>query len=303
MKRYINVSLQRFLNMKSIIKLNGKQIDYKIYSDGSVGVTIPTDLLVIKDNILSCYLLDSQGIFAMFQILEYMLEEDKTLLLNLDYLPFARQDRFQIVDNTYIPNSFKSFVRTLSVYKDVIQNVALLDPHSDLNIKIFEHFGLKTFIIPQHSLLDTIVNSFPTNINYVIAPDKGARNKSKHIAEQLHVSLLTANKTRNPLSHEIELSFDTTVDLTNTTVLISDDIIDYGTSIHELTKKLKETYKGITILVFISHAILPLNTRLEIPSRFSYALQYVDMFNCYNLLPDNSEPSDVDIPINAFNIL
>ena len=293
--------------MKSIIKLNHVSIDYKVYSDGSVGINIPHNA-TSDTNFLQCHLLDSQGIFALYQILEHLKETNQTTVLSLDYLPFARQDRSQSTAEVFIPNSFKSFVRTLSTYKSEILEIILVDPHSSFNIEAFKSFDFKVFVIPQLLLLETTLNSFPSEIDYVISPDKGAVLKSLSIADFLQVPLLSANKTRDPITHEVKLEIDCiskipTINLENKTILIADDIIDYGTSIHELTKQLKEKYKGITILVFISHAILPFNTRLEIPSRFSYALQYVDMFNCYNLLPDNTEPSDVDIPINAFNIL
>ncbi len=64
-----------------------------------------------------------------------------------------------------------------------------------------------------------------------------------------------------------------------------DDLVDYGTSIVELAKMLKNTYNAKEVNVFVSHAILPMNQRITPPSRLGAIFNngYIDNFYCYNL--------------------
>ncbi len=64
-----------------------------------------------------------------------------------------------------------------------------------------------------------------------------------------------------------------------------DDLVDYGTSIVELAKVLKNTYNAKEVNVFVSHAILPMNQRITHHSLLGAIFNngYIDNFYCYNL--------------------
>ena len=268
--------------IRSKIELNGVVLPTSIYSDGSVDVTILNTALNGNSNpnysLLTADLVDSAGIIGLLQVLEYFKEKGLKVNLALSYLPNARQERTQELEDRVKPNTFKAFARCLSLYKEEILNLLVVDPHSTVNVEILSSLGFKVRV---HELADLCPRV--TNIDYIIAPDEGATYRAKLLADKYNVPLLVANKERDPITKEIKLSFNTHIDLEGDHVLVVDDLIDYGASIHELTKSLKQDYKVRHISVFITHAILPKNLRINPTSRTSFALQYVDLFYCHNL--------------------
>lgn len=61
-----------------------------------------------------------------------------------------------------------------------------------------------------------------------------------------------------------------------------DDIVDYGNSVQELVKTLREKYKVGKVFDFTTHGILSINYRLEIPSSFSFVTEGVEiLYTCY----------------------
>ena len=268
--------------IRSKIELNGVVLPTSIYSDGSVDVTILNTALNGNSNpnysLLTADLVDSAGIIGLLQVLEYFKEKGLKVDLALSYLPNARQERTQELEDRVKPNTFKAFARCLSLYKEEILNLLVVDPHSTVNVEILSELGFKVRV---HELADLCPPV--TNMDYIIAPDEGATYRAKLLADKYNVPLLIANKERDPITKEIKLSFNTHIDLEGDHVLVVDDLIDYGTSIHELTKSLKQDYKVRHISVFVTHAILPENLRINPPSRTSFALQYVNLFYCHNL--------------------
>ena len=119
----------------------------------------------------------------------------------------------------------------------------------------------------------------------MISPDQGAYKKVKAIGERYNIPVLVADKVRNPETKEIKLSLNTAIDLTGKKVVQLDDLVDYGTSIVELAKVLKNTYNAKEVNVFVSHAILPMNQRITPPSRLGAIFNngYIDNFYCHNL--------------------
>lgn len=276
----------------SKITLNFDNIPIKIYSDGSVDTLIPA---YRHDNpYIEAALVDASGIIALLQVLSTLKDELAEVNVALLYLPNARQEREQEVGDDIKPNTFKAFARALSTYKDTIKSLTLLDPHSSLNVSILEECGLTVKVL---KLVDLIPDY--ENIDYVIAPDKGAKVRAGEVATKLNVPLIIADKVRDPVTHEIKLTLDTDVSLEGKSVLALDDILDYGTSLYELSKALKQDYKVGHISAFVTHAILPNNLRLTPPSRSSYVLEYVDHLSCYNLF--NTE-GDIE-GINYQNLL
>ena len=61
------------------------------------------------------------------------------------------------------------------------------------------------------------------------------------------------------------------------------DILEYGTTVHDLAKMLKEEYGVAHVGVYVSHAVCPMNLRINPPSRFNFILQSIDEIYCYNL--------------------
>lgn len=283
--------------ISSNIFVDNVKLDIFQYSDGSVEVKLPLDIKHKECVDIKAVITDVSGILLLTYVLEQLQCMGIKCKLDLPYLPNSRQERSQKTDTCYKPNSFLSFARILSNYKTIIECITIIDPHSEDNISLLELLGLHVNVI---SIKDIFPLDNFQDIDYIISPDEGARKRTSLIATLLNVPMIVASKERNPDNWEIELILNTEFDLKDKNVLVVDDIIDYGNSLHDLTKVLKETYKVKHISCFISHGILPSNLRLTIPSRTSFALKYVDYFECYNLF---NLPGFIDDPFNYTNLL
>lgn len=281
----------------STITINGSPINIYQYSDGSVSVTIPLELKNQNDLNIVANLTSPMLVLALYDILNYFDTFPANINLILNYLPNARQDRIQETDKGIKPDSFNTFVRHLSCYKEILKSVRIFDPHSILNISCLDVNDIPFEMVTIDKTIDYSLIDKP---NCIIAPDKGAEIRASLVANILKVPYYIANKVRNPDTHEIQLEFNTDVNLENSSVLIVDDILDYGTSVHELTSILKQDFKVKYIHVHVTHAILPVNYRLSPPSRTSYALKYVDKFTCFNLFDIEGE---IDKDIFSINMI
>ena len=160
--------------------------------------------------------------------------------------------------------------------------VIVLDPHSDVteallkNVYIIEQFeGLMSF-------KDKV--NLP-NYDFLVSPDAGALKKVAKCAKALGKPHIEAFKIREINTNKI---LKTSVnankeELEGKSVLIVDDIGEYFSTHRELAKMLKEDYGVQKVDLYISHAVAPLNLRINPPSRFNFILDYVDQLFCYNL--------------------
>lgn len=274
------------MTFKSEILLCQEEVKISTHSDGAVSIKIPklfapewsnTNNWVIYANIK-----DPSGMLGLIYLLDHLNTNidyiDHTFALDLSYFPNARQDRVTGDDEYETPNTLKTFCNLLESYK-CLTVVYASDVHSNvpsiLVNKLSEQNHLQSFIVTVP--LETV-----DQIDYFISPDLGAYKKVKSIADNYDLPYLVAQKERHPVTREIELSLTTNVDLTGKTVMTCDDIVDYGNSVRELVKTLREKYKVGKVFVYATHGILPMNYRLEIPSRFSFVTEGVEkLYTCY----------------------
>lgn len=169
--------------------------------------------------------------------------------LNLPYLSYARADRIFEQGN---PNGLKYFLGELSDLN--FDKVHVCDPH---NPKALEGYDIEWEIKDQLSCFkDSLSFDYDkSQYDYVVAPDKGAVDKAKTIADWHGIPLLTAAKKRDIQTGRI-LSVDFDVDIpVGGRVLVCDDIGDYcGTHI-ALAKILKDM--GATVDLYVTHLIAP----------------------------------------------
>lgn len=288
------------MSVKSNLFLNTERVPIKVYSDGSVDITVPSKALQ-PDTKINCIELQAKcpaGPTALFLLLSHLnslvLTANQKIQVHLGYLPYGRQDRMT-GKTDMSPFSLKTFCTQLNAFNN-ISKVVLFDPHSNVAESVL---NAPLEVITQLSLLEDVdaLFDFMDCAHYVIAPDQGAFKKSKLIASRFELPLLVADKQRDPDTKELSLSFSVDTDLNNKVVVIADDIIDYGTSIRELTSLLKAKYPSITILVFASHGILPVNERLTVPSRFSFVTEFVDYLYLHSLWKENA--SQEELPENV----
>jgi ribose-phosphate pyrophosphokinase len=172
--------------------------------------------------------------------------------LYLPYIPHGRQDRATTKDQPY---SLRVFIQHLSlIISGRVHRVYTVDPHSQVSLDLFRHMGLDFEVTPQHAFAP-LVNEFSGEAyDFVVAPDKGAAQKTLEWSKALNVPMFLCDKVRDPSSGWITGYSVPNVDLKGKKVLIPDDVIDGGKTFEVLAQSLQE--KGCNhIDLFVTHGI------------------------------------------------
>lgn len=170
--------------------------------------------------------------------------------LKLPYLPYARQDRRCNVGEAAGSFRFCGYLHTLVACETLV----LADVHSQAACRnlptAFEVINQDQIFKSWNTLYDFVIG----NQCVLVAPDKGAVEKTHNVAAALDVDFISANKVRDQLTTKI---IATTVDAPIDPArhyLIVDDICDGGRTFIELAKVLRE--KGATkISLYVTHGI------------------------------------------------
>lgn len=166
--------------------------------------------------------------------------------LNLPYLCYGRADRVFEKGN---PSPLYDFLTWLRLKR--FSQVNVCDVHN--------HQTLKGFNINNKTQLQCFKESIPYDFNeeydYVIAPDKGAMDKARTIAEHLETNIIYAGKKRDISTGRIqETTLPEDIDLKGAKVLIPDDLCDYGGTFLQLAKQLKEV-GVVEVHLYVTHLI------------------------------------------------
>lgn len=232
-----------------MLLLNGTMITPTIFPDNTSQVWhIP------EEELHTCYTKRPLIEWRFSSESEFMhLVQLKTLLnsmgcnnpsLYLSYLPYGRQDREEVSNNTcFALVPFINLLRTLD-----FESIEVLDPHST---KLIE--SIATSVYPHNRLIETIASCHTDIICY---PDKGAKNKYEKIYTQIKLPCIDASKVREESTGTIikyELN-SSDVDIREKNVLIVDDICDGGMTFIHLAKELYN--KGaLNVDLFVTHGI------------------------------------------------
>lgn len=168
------------------------------------------------------------------------------LILKMDYLPYARQDKE--VDNnlTFALHVF------LGVLASNFHKIEVFDPH---NLKMMEEMSNFVNIITAEDAINKAI--FVDRSNVICYPDKGAKERY----ENLNISKLPSvymEKVRDQMTGNvlgIKLSDDTDLNiLRDQRVIIIDDICDGGRTFIEAAKVLYSNLAS-TVSLYTSHGI------------------------------------------------
>lgn len=174
-----------------------------------------------------------------------------SLELHLHYLPYARADRVFVEGN---PNGLETFLQGIQFF---FNKVHLFDVH---NLEAVEQlfFGLTNDInhtnqVSCFQYTCKRYKGYAQKWDYVIAPDKGAKDKAKSIADMLGVPVVQASKERDiSTGRIIKTELDTTLPV-GSRVIIADDILDAGGTFIPLAEELRS--QGCTVDLYVTHLI------------------------------------------------
>lgn len=180
------------------------------------------------------------------EIMKLMLTADhfskESVVLDLLYLPYARQDR---VTSDKEPFSLKTIARMINScnFKEVI----LYDPHSDVSPALIDNCVVK-------KRLDDMAVLFREN-SIIVSPDAGAMKANHEIAMKYGFKHVIATKIRDIKTGQITATqVHTDIDLSGKHLLILDDICDGGRTFIELAKVLRK-YEPASIELYVTVGI------------------------------------------------
>lgn len=234
--------------------IDGVDTEFKrwLFPGGEVGVQIQKEYGADYASVALCGIPTSEDIFVMLNLLQALNASgwDKNhVLLELEYLPYARQDRICKEGESF---ALQVFLQVLSGFKDYFGEVHVYDLHSSVSLNLLNFYlhDVNVLHFEQHECIDLTTLAY-VEYDAVIAPDKGALEKAKKVKEDtLHFFL---NKTRvdGKVVYE-DYDADTIVGK----VLITDDCLDGGATFISIAEMLRRTQPRITQLdIYCTHGI------------------------------------------------
>lgn len=220
-----------------MIKLNGHVITPLIFSDQTSQVwKIPKSYFKKKENFIF-WEFENEGEFMQVAQLKVLLDIDffAKVVLELPYLPYARQDKEITNESTFALYPFALLLNSLR-----FSEVRVVDPH---NLRLSQH------LINNLSYSRPDVNAWLQSLRAKpVYPDAGALQRYDADPKSLH-----CEKIREPLTGAIT-GLKVIGKVKHINYLIVDDLCDGGKTFIEVAKKLyKLGAKEVHLLV--SHGI------------------------------------------------
>ena len=242
-----------------MIKINGKEVTFvRHFNDGTQLIRFPNDFDI---NSLVCnstlkfewYYDNDEELLTLQYLVSYYrsVSNDSSIkfILFVPYLPNARMDRVQEFFDEFKTNPREVF--TLKFFCDIINSmnfdqVITYDVHSNVAKSLLNNY---INIDPTPNIthvIDGIRNAFEDKDFVVCFPDLGALKRYGSLPCFKGIRLLYGVKCRDWETSKItglkviSAEGDENIDLTDTVVLVVDDIIGTGGTMSLVVKKLKE---------------------------------------------------------------
>lgn len=162
------------------------------------------------------------------------------IYLDLDYLPYGRQDKWISNDATFALHSFASIINSLHFYK-----VSIMDPHSQVALELINKSkAFYPFSAIQHAWS-------LTNSEIACYPDKGAKDKYQDLYK--FESRIFGNKTRDQATGRIT-GYELHGTCVDRRILIVDDICDGGATFKILAEALYND-RAEDVNLFVTHGL------------------------------------------------
>ena len=222
--------------------------EFTTFPDGesffSLKSKVDKEVLIVQ----SCYYPQDTNLFILLNLISNVkrLGAEKIQVF-VPYLCYARADR-ETKDGDSI-----SIETVLNLFIGVgVQHLITLDVHNE---KALKKTSLKvTNIYPSNSIANYL-KKYKLNFKdiQVIAPDEGALEKAKSLAEKIETSYSTLKKIRSPDDGAVTISMGSTKIIKKEVILV-DDIISTGQTLIEASNLLK--IKGVEkIHYMITHSL------------------------------------------------
>lgn len=217
-----------------------------MYSDGTPMVKTEdfeniveyADKMILRPHSLN------EFVVAMFLVDAISSHGGRINTLVLPFVPGARQDRVNPTgDVLFTARSVTAMINARS-----FSRVVILDPHSEVTPYLIRN----VLIFP----LEDVAAKLWKGYGGVIAPDKGAHDRAKEVADALGLDLTYGSKVRDVSTGRLS-GFDVTVEA-GKHYLVADDICDGGGTFVGLGEKIRE--QGAYADLYVTHGIFSKGT-------------------------------------------
>ena len=243
---YYNTETKTFPDGENYLRIN---IDNDSLIEG-------TEVIIVQSTGPSSSENQNGRLFELLMMIEAVTRMGATkIVVVIPYLAYARQD------SVFRPGECKFaqlILRTIDSMR--IDELYVVDIHSQ---KILEEIQCKCVNIDSMKLLADYIKSLNVNDIVVVAPDKGAVERSKafakHFGENVPVDYF--EKVRDVKTGEITMSGK--LSLKNKDVVVSDDIIATGGTMANAIRLSKESGAN-KVFAVATHALLLQNAKFRI---------------------------------------
>jgi len=249
-----------------------------IFPGGEVGIKIDEELIYANDAyyIRIDKIPSSDDIMMAINIADALQRFGVyNIILDVPYLPYARQDRVCHPGESF---ALEVFIKILGA--SAITGISTADLHSPVSIDLIR----KNKFILTHINQDWCSDNLPYH-DVLIAPDKGAESKIIIYDKAKFIVCLSKTRTNSGVVYD-DYPFDTI----KGTVCVVDDIFDGGATFLSLGNMLKRTQPNITEMnLYVTHGLF------SNPVKFAECKQLFDTIFVYNLMNDSVKDSVVVI--------
>ncbi|MCR0999713.1 ribose-phosphate diphosphokinase [Serratia rubidaea] len=243
----MHTTLRLFLDNEEVPVISGQFPDGAVYAR----FTVPAAANVVRMRIRAAAMRTMDDFMQLAQLVEavrhhYPIRES---LLELPYLPFARQDRHMGAGDSFALKVFGQLLNTLK-----FDRVTVLDPHSDVAAAAIDHFHA---IAQQHCMQHSarLTQLLTQQAVLPVAPDAGALKKIHAVAAHFALNeygIMT--KHRDVQSGELTGFALLAGDVRDRDVLIVDDLCDAGGTFIGAAQVLRQ-HGARSVSLYVTHGI------------------------------------------------
>ncbi len=243
---YVNTESKTFPDGENYLRINIED----------EGVIEGKEVIIVQTTGPSSSANQNTRLFELFMMIDSVKRmHAKKIVCVIPYLAYARQDKIFRPGECEFANLLVGMINSSG-----IDELYVVDIHAP---KVLEKTSSKTINIDSMEILADYIKSLGAKDIVVVAPDKGAVERSKafakHFGENVPVDYF--KKTRDVNTGEISMTGK--LSLENKDVVVSDDIIATGGTMANAIKLSKESGAN-KVYAVATHALLLQNARYRI---------------------------------------
>lgn len=229
-----------------MIKVNGTPIKIGHFPDGTQKLNV-WRVGKERDFLVEWIYEKEEELSALIYIARHLKDNPytKSVVLQMNYFPNARMDRIHEEDEVFTLKGFADVINWLG-----FDSVKTLDVHSNVGFALIKNICLSS----PKKYIDIVIGNIRTPNSELVLyfPDEGSAKRYSNMFPQYKYCYGEKNRdweTGKILGLNIRSNG---IDLTDKTVLMIDDIISYGGSLHYSAVELKG-FNVLKIYAFVTH--------------------------------------------------